>query len=408
MRPKCGPGLGVLPGVFLGVLLGVLPWHATGPVAGSVCAGAAWAQTQDEEAERERLRRVQEQAKEKREQAETLKKKENKELTNLRNLEKKERNTRGQIVTLGRREKNLKGQLTDAQQELAEAEMSLQARRDRLASRLRSWYKLGRFRELEYLVTAKSLTEFSIRLAYLSRVAQSDRVLVAQIEDERTRISDTRDRLDKTLGDVQSTTERRKREQVQLAKLSRDKKDLVATIQNERQAYEAAAEELEATARRIRSLLAALERQRLGGEAALPQYEGEFSAGKGQLQWPVDGRVVGNFGNEAHPKWGTVTFNSGVDIAAPIGTDVRSVARGRVDFVSSDYGSYGQMLILNHGEGYYTLYAHCSAILVSRGDEVSAGAVIARVGDTGSLKGSMLHFEVRKGRSAQNPLEWLR
>ena len=397
---------------WLGVVLGgLLLGHGLAPGATPLSAPSAWAQTQDEldeAAERERLRRVQEQAKEKREQAETLKKKENTEISNLRTIEKKERNTRGQIATLGRRERNLKGELTDAQRELSEAEMSLQARRDRLASRIRSWYKLGRFRELEYLVTAKSLTEFSIRLAYLSRIAQSDRVLLAQIEDERVRISDTRDRLDRTLDDVQSTAERRKREQTQLAKLSKDKKSLVATIQNERQAYEAAAEELEATARRIRSLLAALERQRLGGEAALPPYEGEFSTGKGQLQWPVDGRVVGNYGNEAHPKWGTVTFNSGVDIAAPIGTDVRSVARGRVDFVSSDYGSYGQMLILNHGEGYYTLYAHCSAILVSRGDEVNAGAVIARVGDTGSLKGSMLHFEVRKGRSAQNPLEWLR
>ena len=371
----------------------------------------ASAQTQDEldeEAERERLRRVQEQAKEKREQAELLKKKENKELSSLRNLEKKERNTRGQIATLNRRERNLKGELTSVQRDLAEAEMSLQDRRDRLAYRIRSWYKLGRFRELEYLVTARSLTEFSIRLAYLGRVAQSDRVLLAQIEGERERITSTRDRLDKTIDQVQSTTQKRKREQTQLAQLSKDKKSLVASIQNERQAYEAAAEELEATARRIRSLLAALERQRLGGEAALPPYEGEFSKGKGQLQWPVNGQVVGRYGNEAHPKWGTVTFNSGIDIAAPIGTDVRSVAEGRVDFVSSDYGSYGQMVILNHGEGYYTLYAHCSAILVARGQEVAAGAVIARVGDTGSLKGSILHFEVRKGRSAQNPLEWLR
>jgi len=66
------------------------------------------------------------------------------------------------------------------------------------------------------------------------------------------------------------------------------------------------------------------------------------------------------------------------------------------------------MLILNHGDGYYTLYAHLSASTVSRGQEVTAGQVIGRVGDTGSLKGSILHFEVRKGRTALNPLNWLR
>ena len=65
-------------------------------------------------------------------------------------------------------------------------------------------------------------------------------------------------------------------------------------------------------------------------------------------------------------------------------------------------------MILNHGDGYYTLYAHCSAVLVARGDEVAAGQVVARVGDTGSLKGSILHFEVRQGRNALNPMDWLR
>jgi septal ring factor EnvC (AmiA/AmiB activator) len=66
------------------------------------------------------------------------------------------------------------------------------------------------------------------------------------------------------------------------------------------------------------------------------------------------------------------------------------------------------MLILNHGSGYYTLYAHCSDILVARGAEVTSGQVIAKAGDSGSLKGTILHFEVRKGRASLNPSEWLR
>jgi murein DD-endopeptidase MepM/ murein hydrolase activator NlpD len=145
-----------------------------------------------------------------------------------------------------------------------------------------------------------------------------------------------------------------------------------------------------------------------GAPEPLEPYAGDFAQARGKLAWPVRGEVVGSFGNEKHPKFGTVTFNSGIDIAAPLGTDVRAVARGRVDFASNDYGTYGQMLILNHGDGYYTLYAHCSAVLVTRGQEVESGQVVARVGDTGSLKGSILHFEVRKGRTALNPLEWLR
>jgi murein DD-endopeptidase MepM/ murein hydrolase activator NlpD len=120
------------------------------------------------------------------------------------------------------------------------------------------------------------------------------------------------------------------------------------------------------------------------------------------------GEVVGRYGNETHPRFGTVTFNNGIDVRASQGEPVRAVARGRVDFTSSDYGSYGQMLILNHGSGYYTLYAHLSNIAVGRGQEVASGQVVGSAGDSGSLKGTILHFEIRQGRQSLNPLDWLR
>ncbi|TMQ69518.1 MAG: M23 family metallopeptidase [Candidatus Eisenbacteria bacterium] len=79
-----------------------------------------------------------------------------------------------------------------------------------------------------------------------------------------------------------------------------------------------------------------------------------------------------------------------------------------MDYVSNDFGTYGQMIIVNHGDSYYTLYGHLSDIAVSVGQEVTAGQVIARSGDTGSLKGPILHFEVRRGAAALNPQDWLR
>jgi murein DD-endopeptidase MepM/ murein hydrolase activator NlpD len=79
-----------------------------------------------------------------------------------------------------------------------------------------------------------------------------------------------------------------------------------------------------------------------------------------------------------------------------------------VDYVSEDFGTYGQIVIVNHGDGYYTLYGHLSEIAVAVGNEVQSGQTIARSGDTGSLKGAILHFEVRKGGASLNPEEWLR
>jgi len=122
----------------------------------------------------------------------------------------------------------------------------------------------------------------------------------------------------------------------------------------------------------------------------------------------VRGNVVGRFGPETHPKWGTTTMNNGIDIEAPMGAAVRAVARGRVEYTSDDYAGYGEIVILNHGDGYYTLYAHLSDILVAQGAAVESGQTIGRVGDTGSLKGTVLHFEVRKGGNALDPQQWLK
>jgi len=115
--------------------------------------------------------------------------------------------------------------------------------------------------------------------------------------------------------------------------------------------------------------------------------------------------VVSNFGRHKHPQYGTVTENTGVDIAAAEGEPVRAVARGQVEHVDFLDG-YGNTVILSHG-GYYTLYAHLSETLVAAGQSVDPGQMVGRVGDTGSLDGTKLHFEVRERAEAVDPRIWL-
>jgi len=100
-----------------------------------------------------------------------------------------------------------------------------------------------------------------------------------------------------------------------------------------------------------------------------------------------------------------VTFNNGVDIGSTAGAPIRAVASGQVEFVDWIDG-YGKCIILNHGGGYYTLYAHVSATFISQGQKIAGGDVIAEVGDTGSLNGFECHFEIRKSKQALNPAEW--
>ena len=375
----------------------------------------------EEDQQRRQLEDVRRQAAEKRKQAAALKTREGKVLKELRTTERQLKNTRTNVQRLTTRELELERQLERTRADLARSRARLGDQRSRLAERLRNLYKYGRARELEFILSARSFAQLLARWDFLTRVARQDRRVLLGITEEKERIEWNETRLDETHEQVDKTLGKKTEEQKRLDRLARQKKQSVSKIQTERKEYEAAAADLEKTARRIQSLLAELERKRREEEERrraqapgteppkpLTPYEGEFEKGKGQLAWPLRGEIIGRYGNEKHPRFGTVTFNNGIDIRATTGEPVHAVARGRVDYTSTDYGSYGEMIILNHGSGWYTLYAHLSSAAVSRGQEVVSGQVIGRAGDTGSLKGTILHFEIRKGRSSVDPMGWLR
>jgi murein DD-endopeptidase MepM/ murein hydrolase activator NlpD len=247
-------------------------------------------------------------------------------------------------------------------------------------------------------------------------VAENDRMLLDDVRTRKEEVESNQQRLQVNLNQIQRTARRTTAENERLDGLRRERESSVLAIQTQRKNYEAAAAELDRTARATQRLLLELERNRKAetarakaeGRAPQPYSSGDFARDEGALDWPLRGRLIGRFGPETHPKWGTVTPNNGVDIEAAIGTPVRAVARGRVEYTSEDYGTYGQMIILNHGDGYFTLYGHLSEIGVAVGQEIEAGREIARSGESGSLKGPILHFEVRKGGSPLDPEHWLR
>jgi len=292
---------------------------------------------------------------------------------------------------------------------------SLSTKRDQLAHRLRHIYMEGPARDLEFLVSTKSFAGLMMRWDFLQMVAEQDRLLLESVETEKDKVEANKKRLESNLQEVSVNAQRTTKESSKLTNLRESRASTVQQIQSKREEYEAAAAELERSARAVAALLARLERSRQAeatkarGEGRNPQpYSGDFARGQGQLDWPVQGNIVGHMGLETHPRFGTQVRNDGIDIAVPSGTPVRAVAKGRVDFANDDYEGIGGMVVLNHGDGYYTIYSHLSEVNVSSGIEVNSGTVIGRSGETGSLKGPVLHFEVRKGATPLNPESWLR
>lgn len=363
------------------------------------------------EAKQRELEALQRQARENREAARKLAGKETQALGQLKQTDRALRNTRGRLTSLTRRQKNLGFQLEQTRGNLQNSIQSLGSARARLAQRLRSIYKFGPARELEVLLSQQSFAQLLARWDFLLMVAEQDRQLVEEIRERKEEVETLETRLQGHMKQIERTTSQTKAENQRLARLREQRAGQVQSIQTQRQNYEAAAAELERSARALQSLLTQLERKRKSREAQRQTpapYSGEFARGQGSLDWPVRGDLVGRFGPETHPRFGTTINNNGIDISAALGTPVRAVAGGTVEYTSDDFASYGPIVIVNHGDGYRTLYAHLSDILVSTGQTISAGQIVGRVGDTGSLKGPILHFEVRRGDSALNPQEWLR
>jgi murein hydrolase activator len=372
----------------------------------AVLAPAARAQVDTVTAEqRQQLEALQKKARENREAAAGLRQQENAVVKQLNRTDKDLTATRRRLRDLKYRAQRLDLQIDATRLDLDRNLSKLADQRAALRQRLRAMYKFGPARELEFLLSTESFAQLLARWDYLVLVAEQARRLLEGVRDRKEVVETLEHRLEGHREQVDRTTRQTTSENKRLAQQRASRQQTLSSIQTQRQAYEAAAAQLERDAEALKRLIARLEAKRA---AAPVPYTGDFARGHGQLDWPARGPIVGHFGIESNPRFPNVKVpNNGVDIGLPVGTTVKAVAKGRVEYTSDSYASYGQIVILNHGDSYYTLYAHLSDISVRVGQEVSAGQIIGRSGETGSLKGPILHFEVRKGGTALDPEDWL-
>ena len=316
-----------------------------------------------------------------------------------------------ELRTVQRRERELSERVGLGRLELGRIEDRLNVRQEGMAQRLREVYKLGRHGGIQILFSADSFSDALKRLRYLSRIAVQDQRDYRAIRVDRKRVGDGL-----TLQRTQYTHQRALRQAKERARAQLDarideRSRRLKRLQSDASAMaEAIQENKEAIARsdeRVRKLILEIqERERLGQRLAeLPAFDME--AHRGSLRRPVSGRVVARFGRHQDPELKTWTFNRGVNLAAPEGTEVQAVAPGEVVLVDW-FPGYGQFLLLRHPGGFYTLYGHLASVLVNQGDIMPGAAIIGTVGSTGRLDGSpQLHFEIMQGEEPLDPGVWL-
>jgi len=272
--------------------------------------------------------------------------------------------------------------------------------RSELGQSLVRYYKRGRVDAAEMLISSKSFGEIFARSHYWIRTIRKLRERIGDVTEQSAEIAsevaDTEERRRAVLDLRRERAERLRELEQQESQRHRDRRELQQTITR----YEAQTAELLASQERIEQLIA--DARRTAGAAG----EG-LAALQGRLPWPVQGRVVASYGTQVHPRYGTRVRQKGVQIEAAAGTPIQAVAPGKVVFVGW-LGGYGQTVVLDHGQDYFTLYAHASEVLVAQGQAVAAAQTIARVGSTESLYGAGVHFEIRQGKEARDPARWLR
>jgi septal ring factor EnvC (AmiA/AmiB activator) len=291
-----------------------------------------------------------------------------------------------------REEQGARSESEAAQTALASVEAALERR-------LVALYKFGASGGIARLVSAADFEKGARQRHGLGRVLEQDRSLFAELRRTREAAETSRARAQALVAELADTRQAASEREQRLGRRAIERRNLASLLRSRAARERRTAAELRAAALRLEG---AIER--------LPREPRSFEAGglkRGQVRRPVAGRIRMPFGRQVDPEFGTQTLRNGIEIEAPRGAPVGAVAAGRVLFAGWFRG-YGQMAILDHGGGLLTVLGYLDALSVKKGDMVRAGQEIGTVGETGSLSGAGLYFEIRVDGKPVDPASWLR
>jgi murein DD-endopeptidase MepM/ murein hydrolase activator NlpD len=389
-----------------------------GAGAALAVAGVAWSAPADEKAEVDRrLERARERLERARGRERVLTREVQGYTSRIRALEARlvplrERSARlgAELAALRDRLRALTSRLAVEQERLADAEAELELREGVLSERLRALYVRGEPDPILVLLESGSLSDAVAAADALEVIVEQDRDAAQAVKTYAEQVRRTRDAIAEMQAEVARSEARAEvaaeraraakaaleREQARATEARAGRQALLASVRGDRH-------EVEAETKGLEKRSAALAAEIRKAQGLPPAPSGSVAVGPPSaagLVWPVHGTLTSGFG----PRWGRM--HEGIDIAGGSGTPIAAAATGTV--ISAGWsGGYGQLVVLDHGNGLSTAYAHLSSIAVSAGQTVPQGSVVGGMGTTGSSTGVHLHFEVRVNGSAVDPLGYL-
>lgn len=291
--------------------------------------------------------------------------------------------------------KQLNEKISITEQELKQAEENIENKNNTLNSRLRVMYKNGTVGYLEVLLSSSDLSDFLSRLDMVKSIVNQDVELLKYMKEQKTIIEQKKKDLEAQHKSVEAAKRNLENKRNDLILATRAKEDLMRSLEKNKELLEKQYDELNELAKSLE-------------EKILREQTSEDYIG-GDLIWPSPGitRITSPFGYRIHPIFKTRKLHTGVDIGVPYGTTIIAANSGRVMYAGW-LGGYGKAVLIDHGGGIATLYAHNSQVLVKKGDIVRKGQAISKSGSTGNSTGPHLHFEVRKDGKYIDPLSMVK
>jgi murein hydrolase activator len=300
-------------------------------------------------------------------------------------------------------------ELQQKERQAAQLQVSIGQRQALFAGRAVALYRRlrgGKPLLIDILLNRSSPAAMLQQVRYLQSTLAFDGALVQTLSDQKNQ----QERVQKELTEKRDEVSTQKRALASAAEAVRKeagkRRELLASLRTEKESRARALKELEQAALRLQKMIDEIARRSALKPRDLPSGKG-LDAMRGKLDWPVKGHVIAGFGKTKHREFATEVFRNGLDIDAPMGAEIKAVEKGKVVFADR-FSGYGKMLIIDHGERYYTVYAHLSEILKKTGDAVERGETVASVGDSDSLAGAKLYFEMRKDGKSIDPTPWFR
>ena len=317
------------------------------------------------------------------------------------------------IQSLKKEEDATKNKINILKKDIKKKENELNTMRDRYKQRVVNTYLKGRVSDLEKVLSSTSWRQAIYRTQYLKIISSIEQKMTNEIEHLLLMINKDKLKLESLLRQSISLKRDKKKQMSSLRKMRIKREKELTRIRQDKSALANYMQEKAAGVKQLETIIKKVleDKARFEREERIRQQQEalktkEFNLLKGQLPWPTEGRVISKFGKQWNAQLKTTTDNPGIDIKGQPGSPIRSTISGIVTTITYIRG-YGTTIIIDHGGGFYTVYSHVTNIQTHVDSEVRSGDVIAYMGDSGSINGSKLHFEVWGKGQKLDPEKWL-